>query len=128
VRYVHVAVGIALFIVPLVSLVFGSGTFAWTMYSGSGEYWLEVRVKDADARWHSVAPTALAGSTPSGALLAGADHYRRGTSVDVLRTHLSDLARYACAERHGVVADVVLHERRDANAVERATSAHVECP
>jgi len=127
VRYLHVAVGIALFVLPILSLALGSGTFAWTMYSGSGEYWLDVRVKDESGKWHSVAPTGLAPSSATGSLLVGADHYRRGPSVALLRHHLDDLARYACVERHGVPAEVVLHERRDANATERVTNAHAEC-
>jgi hypothetical protein len=129
-RHVHAAVGVALlFVLPAVSSVFGSGMFAWTMYSGSGEYRIDIRVRDERGVAHSVAPTGLAEASSRGAasVLVGADHFKRGPSLAALRAHLGDLAMLACRERHGVEADVVLHERRDDQDPERTTSAHAVC-
>jgi len=129
-RYVHAIAGALLLIVwPLSSRVFGSGTFAWTMYAGSGEYRIDIRVKDAGGVWHSVAPTGLADQSThaTAGFLVGADHFRRGPSLVVLRSHLEELAAFACRQRMGTEADVALHERRDADDTDHLTSAHAEC-
>lgn len=130
-KHLHALLGIALLgVLPLASRVFGSGFFGWTMYSGSREYRIEIRVKDASGVWHAVAPTGLASRSSRGAagVLVAADHFRRGPTLAVLRTNLDDLARFACVERSGVEANVVLHERRDATDAERVTEASVACP
>ncbi len=129
-RHLHALVGTALLVVlPLASIALGSGHFAWTMYSASGEYRIDIRVKDAAGTWHSVAPTGLADRASRGTsrILVGADHFRRGPSLTVLRASLPAFAHFVCDERRGVEADVVLHERRDANDPEQTTSAHVVC-
>ncbi len=128
-RHVH-AIAAAILLVALpISSAFGSGFFAWTMYSGSGEYAMEIHVKDMAGRWRSVSPTGLAeGSSAATAdVLVGADHFRRGPSLAVLRSHLDELAAFACRERHGIEATVVLRERADATSPERATTARVTC-
>lgn len=130
-RTVHAIVAAALLVIlPLGSSLFGSGMFAWTMYSTSGEYRIDIRVRDRAGTWHSVAPTGLARSSTRGTagILVGADHFRRGPSVAALRSHLAELARFACTERNGAEADVTLHERRNASSPERVTTAHAECP
>jgi hypothetical protein len=129
-RPLHVIVGtIVLVVLPIASATLGSGYFAWTMYSGAGEYRVDIRVKDAAGRWRSVAPTGLAESSSAATadVLVGADHFRRGPSLAVFRTHLSELAAYACRARRGVEADVVLTERVDERSPERVTSAHADC-
>jgi hypothetical protein len=126
----HAVIGVALLVLlPLGSIVFDSSVFAWTMYSGSSEYRIDIRVRDAAGLLHTIAPTGLAdvSSRGSAGILIGADHFRRGPALVMLRSHLGDLASLACRERHGVEADVVLHERRDERDAERTTSAHVDC-
>jgi len=125
----HAIVGaIMLVLLPLGSLLWGSGIFAWTMYSGTGEYRIEIRVRD-ERGWRSVAPTGLAeaASESAAGVLSGADHFRRGPLLDVLRSHLGELATFACRQRGGIEADVELHERKDATGPERVTRAHREC-
>lgn len=129
--HLHLVVGLVLlFAMPIASRAFGAGYFAWTMYSGYGEYQIDIRVKDGAGRVHTVAPTALAESSSEATadLLIGADHFRRGPSLAVLRNHLVDVADFACRTRGGSVeTDVVLHERTDASSPERTTSAHARC-
>ena len=128
--HLHLAAGLVLLVaLPIASRVFGAGYFSWTMYSGYGEYQIDIRVKDAAGRVHTVAPTALAeaSSEATADLLTGADHFRRGPSLALLRDHLGDVAMLACRARGGVEADVVLHERTDESSPERATTAHATC-
>jgi len=128
-KHVHaIAAALLLFALPI-SSAFGSGFFAWTMYSGSGEYAMEIHVQDMAGRWRSVSPTGLAeaSSAATADVLVGADHFRRGSSLAVLRAHLGDLAAFACRERHGLAATVVLRERANATSPERTTTAHVTC-
>jgi hypothetical protein len=127
---VHAALGLVLLVlVPLASILFDSGVFAWTMYAGAGEYRIDIRITDARGTTHTVAPTGLAEHSSRGgaAVLVGADQFRRGPSLAVLRAHLGELATFACRQRGGVSADVALHERRDEHDTERVTSAHAEC-
>ena len=127
---VHAALGLVLLVLlPIASLVFDSGVFAWTMYSGSGEYRIDIHVRDAQGVVHTVAPTGLADASSRGTagVLVGADHFRRGPLLAALRTHLDQLALLACRERGGVEAEVVLHERRDERAEDRTTTAHAVC-
>ncbi len=122
--------GIGLLCLLPITSAFGSGYFAWTMYSGSGEYRIDVRVIDREGRTHAVAPTGLAddASPFTADVLVGADHFRRGPSLAVFRTHLDDFARFVCRERGGASADVALRQRKDASSPERVTSAHADCP
>lgn len=127
-RRLHAIVGaLTLVVLPLVSRVFGDGFFAWTMYSTTGEYRVEVQVHDARG-WRSVAPTGLAdhASSSVASLLVSAETYRRGPSVAVLRAHLGELATFVCRERGGDRAVVVLQERRGQN--ERSTREEAQCP
>jgi len=129
-RQLHAIVAAILLVaLPISSDAFGSGFFGWTMYSGAGEFLVEIRVKDASGRSRTVAPTGIADSTSEATadLLVGADHFRRGPSLAVLRSHLGELAAHVCRVRHAAEADVVLRERSDEAAPERVTSAHADC-
>src|SRR5262249_18379261 len=111
---VHWTLGIlSIVVLPVTSWMSGSLLFAWSMFSSSGLYRIDVTVRDARGRVRVVNPTELAPlSTPSTAIvLAGADHWRRGTSLALLRSHLEDLARFDCRTYEGYSAEVVLRER-----------------
>jgi len=128
-RHVHLMAGVVLLCLLPIGSAFGSGFFSWTMYSGSGEYRIDIHVKDASGRWHAVAPTGLAdaASPAAGDLLVGADHFRRGPTLTVFRAHLEDFARFVCRERAGASVEVVLRERRDGSGAEHDTTARVDC-
>jgi hypothetical protein len=99
------------------------------MYSRVGEYRIGVTVRDEAGQTRAVNPTALAPSaTPSTAgYLVGADHWRSGPSLLILRTHLGDVAEWVCRQQETSRAvDVVLRERRPGHA-ERTTSTHRRC-
>ena len=126
----HGLVGVVLLVaLPIASWVFGAGYFSWTMYSGSAEYRLDFRVQDSDGRWRTIAPTGLASSATEATadVLVGADHFRRGPSLTLVRTHLGELASFACRERNGALAEVVLRQRLDAESPELVTTARARC-
>lgn len=127
---VHVMVGAVLFILlPAGSRLFGDGFFAWTMYSRSSEYRIDIEVHDASG-WRSVAPTGLAdhASAHLGAVLVGAETFHHGASLVVLQDHLEDFAAFVCSERSGDRAVVTLHQRDDAESHEDVTRAEIACP
>lgn len=129
IRCLRFVVGaIACFALPAGSLVQGSGTFAWTMYSRAGQFRIDLVAFDADGRAHLRNPTVLAdGATPEAAsLLAGSEHWRQGPSLAVLRAHLDDLAAYACRDLGAASVELTLHERRDPGE-QRATSSRRRC-
>jgi len=126
----HLIVGaIVCVALPLASRVEGARTFAWTMFAASGEYRIEIVEIDDEGRARSMNPTALAEHAAPSAVrvLGGADHWRRGASVATLRTHLDDLAAYACDESHAATIEVTLRERAHDGAAERATTARRAC-
>jgi hypothetical protein len=126
--WIHwVAGAIACFGVPVASWVEGAGQFAWTMYSRTGEYRIDVTAFDARGSPRPVNPTALAEhSAPSAAaLLAGSDHWRGGPTF-MIRAHLRDLAGYACGEEAADAIEVTLHERNPGSE-EQTTSRRVGC-
>jgi hypothetical protein len=115
-------------ILPAGSWIEGSRIFAWSMYSRAGEFRIDLVTYDANGRAHARNPTALAAhATPAAAaLLAGSEHWRPGPSVAVLRTHLADLAGYACRELGASAVEMTLRERA-ASGRERTTSQRREC-
>jgi len=101
-------------VVPLASwLVGGRGSFAYTMYSSTVTYRLEIAWLDDDGSRHPVDPNEVAGevSSPAAPFLAGAGDLRTVAQIDALRAHLADVARAACKGRHGRVIEIALHER-----------------
>jgi hypothetical protein len=128
-RLLRWAVGIvACVVLPAASWLTGSATFAWTMYSRAGEFRIDFVVTDADGHRRSRNPTALAESASVGAasLLAGADHWRQGPSMAMLRNHIDDLADHACLETRAVAVELTLHERT-LGGPDRATSRRRVC-
>jgi hypothetical protein len=118
-------------VLPVFSWADGSRMFAWTMFSGAEEYRLEVTAKDAGGQPSPVNPTLLAAhaSPHTAVYLAGADHWRSGAAViGILRAHLGELARYACAEVSAASVEVTLRERPRFSSAPRTTTARVVCP
>jgi hypothetical protein len=101
---------------------------AWTMYSRAGEFRIDLVAFDAVGRAHLRNPTVLAEGATLGAasLLAGSDHWRPGPSVANLRSHLDDLAAYACRELGASSVEITLHERTGGRP-ERATTSRRPC-
>lgn len=101
---------------------------AWTMYSRTGEFRIDLVTFDAAGRAHVRNPTILAGGAdPSAAaLLAGSDHWRDGPSVYVLRSGLYDFAGYACRETSASSIVITLHERRGSDS-ELSTRCERRC-
>lgn len=127
---VHAFVGAVLFVLlPAGSRLFGDAFFAWTMYSRSSEYRIDIEVHDTSG-WRSVAPTGLADdASPSiGATLIGAESFRRGASLAVFERHLEEFALFVCAERARDRVRVTLHQRDDAQSQEAVTRVEAACP
>jgi hypothetical protein len=101
---------------------------AWTMYSRTAEFRVELVAFDAAGRAHLRNPTLLAdgasGDVPS--LLAGSDHWRQATSIASLRDHLGDLAAHACTELKAASVVITLHERHGGHS-EQATTCERQC-
>ena len=111
-----VAVGLLL---PLGSKIEGTGSFAYTMFSGNTEYRLEIIATDPDGLRSEVAPALLAPrvNASARAYLTGADHFRRTRSIVALRAHLGDLAVVACEESAARTVRVTLLEKAAAETL-----------
>ena len=128
-RRTRAVVGIlACVALPGLSWLDGSGTFAWTMFSATREFRIELVAIDPAGRVQPRNPTALAAHAAPGvaSLLAGSDHWRPGASMGMLRAHLDDLALHACREEPAATVIVTLHER--SRGAELATTRRVDCP
>ena len=108
------AIGVVVCVaVPLVSwLLDGRGRFAYTMYSSTVTYRLEIAWLDEGGSRHPIDPSEVAGevSSPAAPFLAGAGDLRTVAQIDALRAHLGDVARAACKSRHGPAIEITLHE------------------
>jgi hypothetical protein len=124
---VHLVVGvIAILLLPLVSWLDGSGQLAWTMFSRTGRYRLQLV---ADGR--VLNPTeiaAAAGPGPTSWALAGADHFQhQDVTRATLRRHLSDVALLACRLRPGTTLIARLDELPRTDAEIETTEVTVQC-
>ncbi len=107
---------VACILVPLASwLVDGRGRLAYTMYSSTVTYRLEIAWLDEGGSRHAIDPTDLADDVSSAAapFLTGASDFRTVAQIDALRPHLLDLARSACASRPRATIEITLHERSE---------------
>src|SRR5438477_12954088 len=88
----------------------GAGLFAWTMYSRSAGFRLEVRARDGAGGVRSVAPTELAAASggPAVAFLAGAEAFRHHPGAAILAAHLDDVAGLACRVTAAAHVELVL--------------------
>ena len=126
-RRFHRVVGVlAIVVLPLVSWLDGSGQLAWTMFSRTGQYRLELR---ADGT--SLNPTELAAAAapgPTSIALSGADHFRHHDVVRAtLRRHLADVAHLACRLRPGATIVAHLDERVRTTEPVRTTEVTLTC-
>jgi hypothetical protein len=123
----HVVVGVVVvLLLPLASWLDGSGQLAWTMFSRTGRYRLEL-ISDGKP----VNPTELAAFAapgPTSSALAGADHFRHhDVARATLRRHLRDIAGLACKTRPGTTITARLHERVRSDAEIRTTEVTMSC-
>jgi hypothetical protein len=117
-------------VLPAASWLNGTGTFAWTMFSKSASYRLQVDVIDAAGARRAVDPGALAPRAgPSAAVyFRGAHHFRHAPVGSTFRRHLAEVGALACAEPGAVSVEISLFERRTLDAEVRETAARVTCP
>ncbi len=127
----HLVVGVLVCVIsPAVSWLDGSGQLAWTMFSRTGHYRLDLRAVGPDGRRRPIAPTSLARlAGPDGArVLAGADRMRHhDVARATLRRHLSDVARLACRVADAPRVEATLEERADLDAPIRRRTVGVRC-
>ena len=123
----HLAVGVVVvLLIPLASWLDGSGQLAWTMFSRTGEYRLELTANGKPVNPTEVAAFAAPGPTSSA--LAGADHFRHhDVARATLRRHLSDVAHLACKLRPGTTINARLYERMRTDATTETTEVTVQC-
>ena len=100
---------VAVLLIPLASLLLGSGRFAWTMFSQPRPYRLNAFGVDSNGKHHWIAPTALGALLGGEAkrYLAGAEQWRPAPVGDVFAAHLDEFAREAC--RLGPYTSVTLN-------------------
>lgn len=123
----HLAIGVLVIVVlPLVSWLDGSGQLAWTMFSRTGHYRLELT---ADGR--PVNPTELAAAAapgPTAMALAGSDHLRHHDVMRAtMRRHLEDIAQLACRLGRGTQVTARLQERMRTTDAIRTSEVTVRC-
>jgi hypothetical protein len=114
---------------PLGSWLFAGGALAYTMYSSTVAYRLEIVAYDAGDRATPVSPADLVPQVSAHAapFLQGAYQLREVPQIDALRAHLADLGRIACRHAAAVRVDVVLHEKPPAETAEVIRTARVRC-
>lgn len=123
----HVVVGvIAILLVPLASWFDGSGQLAWTMFSRTGRYRLELVADGRQVNPTEVAAAAAPG--PTAWALAGADHFQhQDVARATLRRHLADVAQLACRLRPGATLVARLDELPRTDATIETTEVAVQC-
>jgi hypothetical protein len=112
---------------PLVSWLDG-GFLAWTMYSGSGSYRLEIVAVSAGGSRRALAPTELARhmGVEERPYLAAADTWRMIPSRG-LRLRLAEVGALACRLRPAEHVEITLFARRTLDAPAEPTFARVPC-
>jgi hypothetical protein len=124
---VHVAVGfVVVLLLPLASWIDGSGQLAWTMFSRTGRYRLELVADGAPINPTELAAFAAPGPTSSA--LAGADHFKHhDVARATARRHLADIATLACKLRPGATITARLHELVRSTDPDRTTQVTIRC-
>lgn len=125
----HAAVAILVcLIVPAASRM-GAGLFAWTMYSRSAGFRLEVRGRDTNGAIRAISPTELAarGRGPAVTFLAGAERFRHHPGAAILRAHLSDVAGLACRTSGAKQVELFLESRADLDSPVEKTIFRRDC-
>jgi hypothetical protein len=113
---------------PLGSWLFADGALAYTMFTATVTYRLEVHGHGADGHASAIAPTELARfAGPFAApFLFGAEAPRELPQIAALRAHLADIGRLACAHSDAARVDVLLFEGTDPRAA-ASRAASVRC-
>jgi hypothetical protein len=114
---------------PLGSWLFAGGALAYTMYSSTVAYRLEIVAYDTGDRATPVPPSDLVPrvSAHAAPFLQGADRLREVPQIDALRAHLADLGHVACRHAAAVRVDVVLHEKQSGETADVIHTARVRC-
>ena len=117
---------IVVLLLPAASWLDGSGQLAWTMFSRTGRYRLELVSDGTPLNPTEVAAFAAPGPTSSA--LAGADHFKHhDVARATLRRHLTDVVSLACKLRPGTTMTARLHERARSEAPIRTTEVTMQC-
>jgi hypothetical protein len=129
VRTAHAIVAaIACVALPGASWIDGTGSLAWTMYSGSSSYRLEITAFSAGGARRALAPTELARRVglEERPCFAAADTWQmipcRG-----LRLRLAEVGALACKLRPAEEVEITLFTRRTLDAPPESRSARVRC-
>ncbi|MFT3769098.1 MAG: hypothetical protein QM820_26965 [Minicystis sp.] len=128
-RPLHAAVAaVVCVLLPAASWLDGTGFLAWTMYSGSASYRLEIVAISADGLRYPLAPTALAryvGRDEAPAFVA-ADTWRMMSSRG-LRLRLEEAGALACRLRPARQVEITLFTRRSLDAAAESRTTRVPC-
>jgi hypothetical protein len=115
-------------VVPGASWLNGSGFLAWTMFSGSRSYRLEIAGLSADGARRALAPTELTRyvGIEEAPYLAAADTWRmmpcRG-----LYYRLAEVGRLACRLRPVEEVEITLSTKRTLDAPAESRTERVRC-
>jgi hypothetical protein len=115
-------------IVPGASWLNGSGFLAWTMFSGSRSYRLEIAALSADGSRYALAPSALGRyvGIEEAPYLIASDTWRmmpcRG-----LYYRLTEVGRLACRLRPAEEVEITLLTRRTLDAPAESRIERVRC-
>jgi hypothetical protein len=128
-RRLHAALAaLACVVIPGGSWLNGSGFLAWTMFSGSRSYRLEIVALSADGSRHPLAPSALARhmGIEEAPYLIAADTWRmmpyRG-----LYFRLAEVGQLACELRPAEEVEITLSTRRTLDAPVESRVERVRC-
>jgi hypothetical protein len=125
-----IAAGVFCLAVPAASWLDGSGSLAWTMFSKSETYRLDVQVINDDGRRRIVNPTELAAfvSADLASILSGAESWRHAPVGGGLQRSIPGLARLACRLSPSAARTSVKLERRvHLDAPVETTEARMTC-
>ena len=106
-------------VIPGASWLDGSGAMAWTMFSKSETYRVQVNIVDTAGQRHNINPTELAqiSSRDLATWLSGAESWRRGPIGRGLTGNLAGLTRVACeVPEHPVDVQVIVETRSNLDA------------
>ncbi len=129
-RRLHWVLGaLVCLVLPLGSWLFAGGALAYTMYSATVVYRLEVVAFDAQGRETRVLPGDLVAFTSAFAapFLHGAEVAREVPQIDALRAHLADVARAGCRRALATRVQVALFEGAPEAARNPSLTASAEC-
>jgi hypothetical protein len=111
-------------VIPGASWLDGSGGLAWTMFSGSRSYRLEIAAVAADGSRRALAPTELAryAGVEEAPYFVSADTWRMMPSRGLF-LRLAEVGRLACRLRPTPEVEITLFTRRTLDA---PVASHVE--